>query len=324
MARVRYLQALNKALREQMLSDPSVFVIGEDVSQSLRGVTKGLYDEFGPDRIIDTPISEQAFAGFAMGAALTGQRPVVEFQIPSLVYVAWDQIANQAQKFRLMTGGQAAVPVTYMIPGSGARRGLAGQHSDHPYPMFIQAGVKTVLPSTADDAYGLFTAAIRDDDPVVIFAPAAVLARRDELPEMPDPIELGKGRIHRRGTDVTVVAVGHLVHEVIALAEELESRCSIEVFDPRTLHPFDWPLLEESLSRTGRLIVYDDSNRSCGFAAEVVATAVERVPLSAAPKRVTRADVPVPFSQILEPAVLPSVERLREALDEVLKERVSA
>jgi pyruvate/2-oxoglutarate/acetoin dehydrogenase E1 component len=324
MARVRYQQALNRALRDEMIADPSVFVVGEDVGESLRGVTKGLREEFGPDRIIDTPISEQAFCGFAMGAALAGHRPVVEFQIPSLVYVAWDQIVNQAQKFRLMTGGQAAVSVTYLIPGCGARRGLAGQHSDHPYPMFIQAGVKTVLPSTASDAYGLFTAAIRDDDPVAVFAPAAVLAKKDSLSDEPEAIPLGKGRIHRQGTDLTVVTIGHLVHDVLALAEELEDKCSIEVLDPRTLHPFDWPLLEESLERTGRLIVYDDSNRSCGFAAEILATAAERVELSAPPKRITRADIPVPFSQVLEPAMLPSVDRLSEAIDAVLGERATA
>lgn len=324
MARVRYLQALNRALRDQMSADPSVFVLGEDVGQSLRGVTKGLLTEFGPDRIIDTPISEQAFCGFAMGAALTGHRPVVEFQIPSLTYVAWDQIVNQAQKFRFMTGGQAAVPVTYLIPGSGARRGLAGQHSDHPYPMFIQAGVKTVVPATASDAYGLFTSAIRDDDPVAVFAPAAVLGKKDELADEPEAIPLGSGRIHRQGTDVTVVAIGHLVHDVLALADEMEGECSIEVLDPRTLLPFDWPLLQESLARTGRLVVYDDSNRSCGFAAEILATAAERGWLSVPPKRVTRADVPVPFSQVLEPAMLPSPEHLRAAIGTVLGDRAAA
>src|SRR5205807_3183480 len=135
---------------------------GEDVRHSLRGITKGLVDEFGEDRILDTPISEQAFTSFATGAALSGRRSVVEMQIPALLYVAFEQIVNQAQKLRLMTGGQASVPVTYIAPGSGARLGLAGQHSDHPYSLFVHAGVKTVLPATAFDAYGLLAAAIRD------------------------------------------------------------------------------------------------------------------------------------------------------------------
>src|SRR3712207_802973 len=162
MARLRYQQALAKALRDEMARDPGVFVIGEDVRASLRGVTRGLAEEFGDNRVLDTPISEEAFTGFATGAALAGRRLVVEYQIPALVYIAFEQIVNQAQKLRLMTGGQAAVPVTYLVPGSGARLGLAGQHSDHPYALLVHAGVKTVVPATAYDAYGLFAAAIRD------------------------------------------------------------------------------------------------------------------------------------------------------------------
>src|SRR5204862_6835539 len=144
-----------------MERDADLFVVGEDVRQSLRGVTKGLADEFGAQRVLDMPISEQMFTGFATGAALTGRRCVVEYQIPSLLFLAFEQIANQAQKLRLMTGGQVTVPVTYLIPGSGARLGLAAQHSDHPYAFCVHAGVKTVVPATAFDAYGLFLAAIR-------------------------------------------------------------------------------------------------------------------------------------------------------------------
>lgn len=322
MARLRYQQAMVKALRDAMLRDPSVFVIGEDVRQSLRGVSKGLFQELGPDRVLDTPLSEQAFTGFATGAALAGRRPVVEFQIPSLLFLAFEQIANQAQKFSLMTGGQANVPVTYLIPGSGARLGLAGQHSDHPYQFLVHAGVKTVLPATAYDAYGLFMSAIEDDDPVAFFAPAAVLSRRDEVPEEAYSIELGTGRIHREGDDVTVVAVGHLVHDALAVAQEMAEEVSIEVFDPRTLHPFDWTLLAESVAKTGRLVAFDDSNRSGGLAAEVLATAAEEMELRAPPKRVTRADVVVPFAVGLERAVLPSQELLAKAVRDVMREKV--
>jgi pyruvate dehydrogenase E1 component beta subunit len=320
--RIRYLQALGKALRDEMERDPSVFVVGEDVRESLRGVTKGLAAELGEDRVLDMPISEQMFTGFATGAALAGRRCVVEYQIPSLLYLAFEQIANQAQKLRLMTGGQASVPVVYLVPGSGARLGLAAQHSDHPYSLFAHAGVKTVLPATASDAYGLLVAAIRDDDPVVFFAPAAVLATRDEVPDEPFAVPLGSGRIHRDGTDVTVVAVGHLVHDALALAEELADEISVEVFDPRTLYPFDWELLADSLGRTGRLVVYDDANRTCGLAAEVAATAAEEMPLVAAPKRVTRADVPIPFAVELELAALPSRAQLEAAVRSVVREEV--
>jgi pyruvate/2-oxoglutarate/acetoin dehydrogenase E1 component len=311
---VRYLPALGKALRDEMAADPTVFVVGEDVRESLRGVTRGLFEEFGPERVLDMPISEQMFTGFATGAALAGRRCVVEYQIPSLLYLAFEQIANQAQKLRLMTGGQAKVPVVYLVPGSGARLGLAAQHSDHPYSLFAHAGVKTVLPATPADAYGLMIAAIRDDDPVLYLAPAAVLPVRGELPEDAEPVPIGSARIHRSGTEVTVVAIGHLVHEALALADELEGEVSVEVFDPRTLYPFDWELLAESLQRTGRLVVFDDSNRSCGLGAEIVATAAEEMRLVARPRRITRADTPIAFAVELEKAVLPSRAQLAAAV----------
>jgi len=320
MTQIRYLPAMGKALRDEMAADPSVFVIGEDVRASLRGVTKGLFEEFGAERVLDMPISEQMFTGFATGAALAGRRCVVEYQIPSLLYLAFEQIANQAQKLRLMTGGQARVPVVYLVPGSGARLGLAAQHSDHPYSLFAHAGVKTVLPSTAEDAYGLMLSAIRDDDPVLYLAPAAVLPLRGELPDDAGPVPIGSGRIHRGGSDVTVVAVGHLVQEALALAEELEGEVSVEVLDPRTLYPFDWALLRGSLERTGRLVVVDDSNRTCGLAGEILATAAEEMQLVARPRRVTRADAPIAFAVELERAVLPSRDQLRAAVLATLEE----
>jgi acetoin:2,6-dichlorophenolindophenol oxidoreductase subunit beta len=317
---VRYLPAMARALRDEMAADPSVFVVGEDVRASLRGVTRGLFDEFGPDRVLDMPISEQMFTGFATGAALAGRRCVVEYQIPALLYIAFEQIVNQAQKLRLMTGGQAAVPVVYLVPGSGARLGLAAQHSDDPYSFFLHAGVKTVLPSTPVDAYGLMISAIRDDDPVVYFAPAAALPVRGEVPDAPPSVAIGSGRIHRAGSDVTVVAVGHLVHDALAVAEELAGEVSVEVFDPRTLYPFDWELLAASVERTGRLVVYDDSNRTCGLAAEVVATAAEEMRLVAKPRRVTRADAPIAFAVELEVAALPSRAQLAAAVRAVAGE----
>lgn len=314
MALLRYQAALAKALRDEMTRDDGVLVIGEDVRHSLRGVSKGLAGEFGDDRVLDTPISEQAFTGFATGVALAGYRPVVEFQIPALLYIAFEQIVNQAHKLRLMSGGQAAVPVTYLVPGSGARLGLAAQHSDNPYTYFVHAGVKTVVPATADDAYGLFVAAIRDDDPVVVFAPAAALGTRAEVQDEPFVTPLGRGTIRRSGTDATVVAVGHLVHTALQVAEALAPEISVEVFDPRTLYPFDWELLAESVARTGSLVVYDDSNRSAGFAAEIVATAAEEMDLRTRPIRVTRSDVPIAFALELEREALPTDEQLTAAI----------
>jgi acetoin:2,6-dichlorophenolindophenol oxidoreductase subunit beta len=316
--RISVQKALAAALADAMEQDPNVFVLGEDVRVALRGVSAGLVDRFGLHRVLDTPISEQAFTGFATGAALRGLRPVVEYQIPALLYVAFEQIVNQAQKFRLMTGGQATVPVTYLVPGSGARRGLAAQHSDQPHTMFVQAGVCTVVPATAADAYGLFLTAIRTDDPVVVFVPSAVLGRRETVEELV-PVPLGKGRIHRAGDDLTVVAIGHLVHDALAVAEELADEISIEVFDPRTLLPFDWELLRESVERTGRLLVLDDSNRSAGFAAEVVATAAEEFRMQVPPRRITRADAPIPYGVELELALIPDRAQVIRACREMLE-----
>lgn len=321
MPRLRYLQAMNRALTEEMERDPDVFVLGEDVVQSLRGVTGGIAERFGADRILDTPISEQAFVGFATGAAIAGLRPVVEFQIPALVFVAFEQIMNQAQKIRLMSGGQAKVPVTYVVPASGARMGLAGHHSDNPYTFFVHAGLKTVVPATAADAYGLLLTSIRDDDPVMFFAPAAALPTREEVPEDMPAIPLGKGRVHREGTDVTIAAVGHLVHSALKVAAQLEQEgVSVEVWDPRTLLPFDHEGLAASIAKTGRLVVFDDAPRTAGFGAEIAAWAAEACweDLRAPVKRVSRSDATIPFAVPLELALLPSPERLATAVRGVL------
>jgi len=315
-----YTKALNRALVDALATDPSVCVFGEDVGAGLAGPTLGLQQRFGADRVVDTPLSEQAFTGMAIGAALSGRRPVIEFQIPSLLFLVFEQLVNQAHKFSLMTGGQAGVPLTCLVPGSGSRDGWAGQHSDHPYSLFAHAGVKTLVPATPTDAYGLLASAIRDPDPVVLFAPAAALGVREDVTWELAPVPLGSARVHRAGTDVTVVAVGHLVHDALAVAEELADEVSVEVFDPRTLYPFDWAALAASLERTGRLVVVDDSNRSCGIGAEVLATAAEEMRLIAPPRRVTRPDGAVlPFALELDRSLQPSRDQLRQAIRATVK-----
>ncbi|MFE4516065.1 alpha-ketoacid dehydrogenase subunit beta [Kitasatospora sp. NPDC056783] len=322
MTRLSYTKALNRALADELAADPAVCVFGEDIGAGLAGPTLGLLDRFGADRIVDTPLSEQAFTSMAVGAALAGRRPVLEFQIPSLLFLVFEQLVNQAHKFSLMTGGQAAVPLTCLVPGSGSRDGWAGQHSDHPYSLFAHAGVKTVVPATPTDAYGLLRSAIRDPDPVVVFAPAAAMPVRETVTWELVPVPIGRAVIRRPGSDVTVVALGHLVHDALAVAEELAPDISVEVLDPRTVHPFDWPALAESLERTGRLVVLDDSNRGCGFGAEVLATAAEEMRLIAPPRRITRPDGAVlPFAPALDRAVQPGREQLRYALDRVMKRR---
>jgi pyruvate dehydrogenase E1 component beta subunit len=318
-----YLKAMNRALRDEMERDPAVFLLGEDIGVAVSNLTSGLLKRFGPERVIDTPISEQAFTSFATGAAMAGSRPVIEFQIPALLFLTFEQIANHAHKFSLMSGGQIRVPVTYVLPSSGSRAGWAGQHSDQPYSLFAHVGVKTVVPATPPDAYGLMVSAIRDDDPVVVFAPAGAVPYREDVDFAAlGPVPLGVGRVHRPGDDVTVVAVGHLVHDALAVADELAGTISVEVFDPRTLYPFDWPGLAASLERTGRLVVVDDSNRTCGIGGEILATAAEEMRLIAPPKRVTRPDGAVlPFARELDVAVQPSRSQLRAAIETVAKNR---
>ncbi|SEQ98026.1 alpha-ketoacid dehydrogenase subunit beta [Actinokineospora terrae] len=321
MPKLSYLKALNRALGDEMDRDESVFVLGEDVNFALTNITAGFLKRYGPDRVVEVPLTEQGFTNFATGAAMAGRRPVIEFQIPFLLLLVFEQITNQANKFLMMSGGQRSVPVTYLMPAAGWRAGWGAQHSDQPYSLFAHMGVKTVLPATPTDAYGLLTTAIRDDDPVVFFGPLASLGVR-EIVEYADlaPIPLGSGRVHRAGTDVTVVALGHLVHEALAVAEELADEASVEVWDPRSVYPFDWTGLAESVARTGRLVVFDDSNRACGMGAEILATAAEEMRLVAPPKRVTRPDGAIVGAvPELDVALQPTKAQLAEAVRTVLK-----
>jgi pyruvate dehydrogenase E1 component beta subunit len=321
MPKLSYLKALNRALGDEMTRDPSIFVIGEDMKHALTNVTAGFLDKFGADRIIEMPLSEQGFTNFATGAAIAGMRPVVEFQIPFLLLLVFEQITNQANKFGLMSGGQTRVPVTYLLPAAGWRTSWGAQHSDQPYSLFAHMGVKTVLPATPTDAYGLLTTAIRDDDPVIFFGPLASLGVREDVEYRNlEPIPLGVGRVHREGDDVTVVAVGHLVHDALAVADELADEVSVEVFDPRSVYPFDWHGLALSLEKTGRLVVIDDGNRFCGLGAEILATAAEEMRLTAPPRRITRPDgAIVGAAPELDIALQPTREQLVTAIQRVMK-----
>jgi pyruvate dehydrogenase E1 component beta subunit len=312
-----YIEALNEALAQEMARDQSIVMLGENIRGNVRGETKGLQDAFGDDRVIDMPISEAAMTGAATGAALAGARVIVEYQVSSLLFPAFDQLVNQAAKLPLMLGGQGHLPVTYIVMGSGAGVGRAGQHSDNPYPFLIHAGIKSVAPATPGDAKGLAIAAIREDDPVAVFVSASALADRGPVPEEAYAIPLGEGAVRRQGGDVTVVAVGHMVGKALAAAEALAADgIEIEVWEPRSLLPLDKAGLAAAVARTGRVVLFDDSSRSCGFAAELAAVVAERSfdCLKAPVKRVTRADVTIPFAQAIEAEVLPDAERLAEAV----------
>lgn len=309
MRELRYLQAINEAIREEMARDPRVLVLGEDVRVGLMRATAGLVEEFGPERVIDTPTSEAGFTGMALGAAMAGLRPVVEYEITTITYVAMDQLINQVMKVRYMTGGQATVPLTIRCVSSGAGGAMAGQHSDHPYPMLLNAGLKVIMPSNAYDVKGMLKTAIREDDPVIVFEPAKLMGARGEVPEGEYTIPLGKAEIKRRGKDVTIVAVGYLVREALKASENLSRQQGIEceIIDPRSLQPLDRDVILDSVRRTGRLVVADDANRTCGFASEVAALTADVAwdSLRAPIRRVTRGGYVVPFARALEAEVLP-------------------
>ena len=317
MREMTFVQALNEALHQAMNEDDSVFVIGENIRAGVRAETAGLDDAFGPQRVLDMPISEAAFTGFANGAALAGMRPVVEFQVASLMFPAFDQIVNQAAKLPLMLGGQAHIPLTLFLMGAGAGGGRAGQHSDNPYTFLVHAGIKTVCPATPADAKGLLLAAIFENDPVAVVVNSNLLGTTGDVPAGSERTPLAQGKVRRPGTDVTVCAVGNLVPAALDAATRLaEDGIEAEVWDPRSLLPFDKEGLAASVAKTGRLVVADDSARTCGFAAEVAGLVVERCfdSLRSPIKRVTRADVTVPYSTPIERAILPASEELEAAV----------
>jgi pyruvate dehydrogenase E1 component beta subunit len=322
------MQAIAEGLVQEMRRDPTVVVFGEDVVGGagspgemdawggVMGVTKGIYAEF-PDRILDTPISESAFIGAAVGAAASGLRPVAELMFVDFMGVCFDQIFNQGAKLRYMFGGKANVPmVIRTMYGAGIR--AAAQHSECLYPIFTHIpGLKVVVPSNPYDAKGLLVRAIRDDDPVVFFEHKVMYAMPGDVPEELYTIPFGEAAIVRDGDDVTVVAIGRMVH----LAQEAASALAAdgiecEIVDPRTLSPLDTDTIFESVEKTGRLVVVDESNPRCSLAADICALVAQECfdQLEAAPRMVTAPHTPVPFSPVLEDMYVPDAVRIADAV----------
>ncbi len=312
-----FTKAISEALAHEMERDETVIVIGEDVVVGPIGGTKGLYDRFGAERVRNTPISEQVLVGASVGAAACGLRPVFDMMFSSFMYLTMDQLGNQAARLRYMSGGQFELPAVFMA-GSGPGGSLAAQHSETPHALLMHlSGLKVVYPSTPYDAKGLMAASVRDPNPVVYFVDLALAGQKGPVPEDRYEIPLGSADVKRQGSDVTVVAVGPLVLMALEIAKELEAEgYAVEVVDPRTLTPLDWPTISASIRKTGRLVVADHGRRTCGAAGEIVARAAELEwgTLKAAPRRVTWEDVPVPFSPPLEAAMLVSPEKLRSAI----------
>jgi pyruvate/2-oxoglutarate/acetoin dehydrogenase E1 component len=310
-----YAEALNEALREEMRRDPRVFVMGEDVAVwgggGVFGVTRGLVEEFGPERVRDTPISEEAIAAFAVGAAMAGARPVAEFMYADFMTLAMEPVVNQAAKIRYMFGGKARVPAVFRAQ-EGAGRGNAAQHSQSLEAWFCHIpGLKVVTPSTPADAKGLLISSIRDDNPVVFLEHKMLYNTKGPVPAGDHAVPLGVAERKRDGRHVTVVGVHTMVLKALAAAERLAAEgIELEVVDPRTLVPLDVETILASVRKTGRLIVAHEAYERCGVGAEIVAQVVAAAfdALDAPPVRLCGANVPVPYSGALEAAALPQAD----------------
>ncbi len=319
MRQLLYLQAIREALQQEMERDPDVFVAGEDVGQHVAyfGGTLGLYDRFGPQRVVDTPISESAILGLAVGAAASGLRPVVEIMFMDFMGVCLDQVLNQMAKMRYMFGGKATLPIVVRtICGAGLR--LAAQHSQSLEAILCHIpGLKVVMPANAHDMKGLLIAAIRDDNPVFVLEHKRALATTADVPEEPYALPLGVAEIKREGRDVTIVATSYMVQEALKAADELaEQGIEAEVVDPRTLVPLDMDTILRSVRKTKRVVVVHEAVRFCGVGAEIAAQISETAfhELAAPVARLGGPFSPVPYSPPLEDAWLPNAARIREAV----------
>ncbi|HEY8495647.1 MAG TPA: alpha-ketoacid dehydrogenase subunit beta [Limnochordales bacterium] len=328
MADITYREALRQALREEMLRDESVFLLGEDIGAygGSYAVTKGLLEEFGEKRVKDTPISETAIIGAAVGAAMDGLRPVAEIMTINFTLVAIDQIINNAAKIHYMFGGQFRCPVVIRTVGGGRR--LAATHSQNLEVLFAHIpGLKVVAPATPYDAKGLLKAAIRDDDPVIFIEHSLLYSTRGPVPEEDYVVPIGVSDIKRRGRDVTIVAYSRMVREALIAAEELAKEgIEAEVVDLRTLRPLDMGPVLDSVARTNRAVVVSEDWRSFGIGAEVAARIQEEAfdDLDAPVLRVSQLEVPTPYAANLEKLAFPGSRQIVEACLEVLNIRVGA
>jgi pyruvate dehydrogenase E1 component subunit beta len=323
MATITIREALNQALREELNRDGNVFLMGEEVAayDGAYKVTKGLLAEFGDKRVIDTPITELGFAGLGVGAAMGGLRPVIEFMTFNFSILATDQIINSAAKMLYMSGGQYNIPIVFRGPGGSAFQ-VSSQHSqaiESWYAYF--PGLKVVMPSTPADAKGLLKSSIRDDDPVVFIEQERMYGAKGEVPDDPDfTIPLGVADVKREGTDVTIVARSLMVPVALKAAEALEKDgVSCEVIDPRTIRPLDIDTIIESVKKTNRVVVAEESHPVCSVNAEITAQIMERAfdYLDAPVKRVSGIDVPMPYAKNLEQLAVPDMQQIVSAVREV-------
>ena len=322
MPEMNLVQSINSALELEMRNNDDVILLGEDVGKvgGVFRVTQGLYDKFGEDRVIDTPLAEGGIIGTAIGMALYGLRPVPEIQFSDFIFPAFDQIVSEAAKFRYRSGGEYTCPMVIRTPVGGGIRG-GHYHSQSPESLFIHtAGLKVVCPSNPYDAKGLLLSAIRDDDPVMFFEPKRVYrAVKMDVPDEEYTVPIGKAKVVQEGSDVTVIAWGAMLLEALSSAQEVASDVSCEVIDLRTLWPLDIDTIVESVKKTGRVVIVHEAPKACGFGAELLSQVTERcfLNLEAPPVRVTGWDTPFPYT--LEMEYLPLQHRITPALLETAR-----
>jgi pyruvate/2-oxoglutarate/acetoin dehydrogenase E1 component len=310
MPELSYREAVRDAMSTAMRRDDDVFIMGEDIAEmgGSMGVTQGMLEEFGPERVRNTPISEMAIVGAGIGAAIAGMRPIVEIMYQDFTTLAMEQIVSQAAKHRYMSGGQIKVPLTIRTQG-GSGWSPGAQHAQQLEGWFVHVpGLKVVFPSTPEDVRGLLWSSIYEDNPIILFEHRTLYGIKGEVPDEIEPIELGKARIHREGEDVTVIATGRLVHESLKAADQAEQEgISVEVFDPRTLQPLDEDALIASVKKTNRAVVAHEAVTRMGWGAEVAAVIQERAfdYLDAPVARVGAKFTPIPFAPVMEEWVVP-------------------
>lgn len=319
MKNITYVQAIGEALAEELERDDKVFIIGEDIQQGTFGATAGLVKRFGPDRIMDTPISETAIAGAAVGSAMTGFRPVADFMFADFMYIAFDEILCKAAKWRFMHEGTQKIPVVFMA-AMGGYLGLGAEHSQAPASYYMHTpGIKVVVPSTPYDAKGLMKSAIRDNNPVVFLYHKALLGFPGQIPTEEYVIPLGVADVKREGSDVTLVATGMQVHFALTVADTMKDKVSIEVIDPRSLEPLDIDTIVASVKKTGRAVIVDEDISRCGVAGEIAMQIFEKAfdYLDAPVQRVAAKNYPIPPGA-MERLVLPQVQQIIDAVETVM------
>ncbi len=319
MKEIRYIQAINQALAEEMERDETVFIIGENVQSGVFGASRDLVERFGPERVMDTPLSETAVAGSALGAAMAGYRPIADFMFADFMFIAANEVINNAAKWHFIHGGKVELPLVFFACiGGGARVGP--EHSQCPESIFLHTpGLKLVLPSTPYDAKGLLKTAIRDNNPVVFFYHKRLLGATGEVPEEEYTVPFGMADIKREGKDVTVVATSRMVQFSLEAASELEGKLSVKVVDPRTLEPLDIDTIIESVRKTGRVVIVDEDTLRCDVSAEIGMQIMEKAfdSLDAPIQRVGAANLPI-AGALMEQYVLPRPEDIVSAIETVM------